>query len=226
MCQVFVGCHTDVTDVYPLQTEKQFVNTLEDNIRDRGAPSKLLSDRAQVEISGRALELLQVLSVPQWQSEPHHQWQNYAERRIQFIKQVSNTIMDRTGAPPEMWLLCLMYVAFLLNHMWSDSVKNVPLTALTGTTVDISVLLRFSFWEKVYYKAIEPGFPSDSTKEVGYVVGISEHVGHALCYKVYNPRTKKVLHRSRCMAIPPDDPHFQPDMLSGEAMPRSLIKSL
>jgi hypothetical protein len=25
-----------------------------------------------------------------------------------------------------------MYVAFLLNHMWSDSVKNVPLTALTG----------------------------------------------------------------------------------------------
>jgi hypothetical protein len=28
------------------------------------------------------------------------------------------------------------------------------------------------------------------------------------------------------MAIPPDDPHFQPDMLSGEAMPRSLIKSL
>jgi hypothetical protein len=28
------------------------------------------------------------------------------------------------------------------------------------------------------------------------------------------------------MAIPPDDLHFQPDMLIGEAMPRSLIKSL
>jgi hypothetical protein len=105
---------------------------LEDNISERGTPSKLLSDRGQVEISGRALELLRVLSVPQWQSEPHHQWQNYAEWCIQFIKQVSNTIMDCTGAPPEMWLLCLMHVAFLLNHMWSDSVKNVPLTALTG----------------------------------------------------------------------------------------------
>jgi hypothetical protein len=41
-----------------------------------------------------------------------------------------------------------MYVAFLPNHMWSDSVKNVPLTALTGITVDISVLLQFSFWER------------------------------------------------------------------------------
>ena len=77
--QLFVGLNTHVTDVYPLQTEKQFVNTLEDNIRYRGAMSKMISDSAQVEISGRAKELLRVLSIPQWSSESYSQWQNPAE---------------------------------------------------------------------------------------------------------------------------------------------------
>jgi len=71
--QLFVGLNTHVTDVYPLHTDKQFVNTLEDNIRYRGAMSKMISDSAQVEISGRAKELLRVLCIPQWSSEPHSQ---------------------------------------------------------------------------------------------------------------------------------------------------------
>ena len=40
-----------VCDVYPLQSDKQFVNVLQDNIRKRGAMTELISDRAQVEIS-------------------------------------------------------------------------------------------------------------------------------------------------------------------------------
>ena len=37
MAQIFVGKRTLVTDVYPLKSQKQFVNTLEDNIRFREA---------------------------------------------------------------------------------------------------------------------------------------------------------------------------------------------
>ena len=50
MAQIFVGKRTLVTDVYPLKSQKQFVNTLEDNIRFRGAMTKLISDYAKVEI--------------------------------------------------------------------------------------------------------------------------------------------------------------------------------
>ena len=50
---LFVGTDTLVTDVYGVKTDKQFVNTLEDNIRERGAPNKLVSDRAQVEITSQ-----------------------------------------------------------------------------------------------------------------------------------------------------------------------------
>jgi hypothetical protein len=44
--------------VYPIKSDKQFVNTLLDNITQRGAPTKLTSDRAQVEISERVKQVL------------------------------------------------------------------------------------------------------------------------------------------------------------------------
>jgi hypothetical protein len=46
--QLFVGTKTHTTDVYPIKSDKQFVNMLLDNITQRGAPTKLISDRAQV----------------------------------------------------------------------------------------------------------------------------------------------------------------------------------
>ena len=44
MAQIFVGKDTLVSDVYPIQSSKQFVNTLEDNMRFSEAMSKLISD--------------------------------------------------------------------------------------------------------------------------------------------------------------------------------------
>ena len=40
--QVFVGRDSLVADVYPMKSGEQFVNTLEDDIRRRGAMDKLL----------------------------------------------------------------------------------------------------------------------------------------------------------------------------------------
>jgi hypothetical protein len=87
---LFVGLNTHVTDVYGIKTDRQFINTLEDNIRERGAPTKLISDRAQVEISEQVQEILRTLFISTWQSEPHQQQQNYAERRWQTVKTATN----------------------------------------------------------------------------------------------------------------------------------------
>ena len=56
--QIFVGTKTMVADVYGMKTEKQFVNTLQDIIRHRGAPTKLLSDHANLEISAKVKDIL------------------------------------------------------------------------------------------------------------------------------------------------------------------------
>jgi hypothetical protein len=59
--QIFVCAETLVTDVHGVKNEKQFINTLEDNIRKCGAMSRLRSNRAQVEISAGVFGLLRAL---------------------------------------------------------------------------------------------------------------------------------------------------------------------
>ena len=113
--QLFFGKDSLVTDAYGCKSEKHFVNTLEDNIRTRGAMDKLISDRAQVEISKHVKDILRALFISSWQSEPHQQQQNPAERRYQTVKRYVNTILNCTGAPAFTWLLCLTYVCFFLN---------------------------------------------------------------------------------------------------------------
>jgi hypothetical protein len=84
--QLFVGTKTHTADVYPIKSDKQFVNTLLDNITQRCAPTRLISDRAQVEISERVKQVLRPLHISTWQSEPHQQHQNPAEHQYQNIK--------------------------------------------------------------------------------------------------------------------------------------------
>jgi hypothetical protein len=182
--QLFVGTKTHTADVYPIKFDKQFVNTLLDNITQRGAPTKLISDRAKVEISESVKQVLLPLQITTWQSELHQHHQNPAERQYQNIKRLCNTILDHSGAPAYTWLLCLMYVCFLLNNTWFEVVDDIPFHMSMGSTNDISSLLCFHFWEPVYYKLDDSDFLSDSCEKHGHFVGISESVGHAMTFKI------------------------------------------
>ena len=91
--QIFVGCESMVTDVYGVKTDKQFVKTLEDNIRERGAMTRVISDAAKAETSNKVLDILRTLHIGWWQSEPHQQQQNPAERRYQTLKRLTNSIL-------------------------------------------------------------------------------------------------------------------------------------
>jgi hypothetical protein len=134
---------------------------LQDVIQRRGAPSKLVSDCAQAEISGRVKDILRSLIIGDWQSEPHQQHQNPAEQKYHNVKWMANTILDRTGLPPQTWLFALMCVCFVLNFTASASLNwRTPMEILTGTTPDISPLLSFQWWEPVYFKLDDDSFPS------------------------------------------------------------------
>ena len=107
MAQRFVGKESLVSDIYPMRSGKQFINTLEDNICRHGAMDKLISDSAKNEISHKVKDILRAYNINDWQSEPYHQNQNPAEWQYGTIKVCSNTIMNRTGAPAHCWLLTL-----------------------------------------------------------------------------------------------------------------------
>ena len=142
--QFYCGVDSLVCDAYGMKTDKQFVNTFEDIIQQRGAMDKLISDGAMVETRGRAQDLFRAYVIGNWHSEPHQQHQNFAERKYQQVKNTTNCMMEHAGSPASAWLLALLYVCFLLNHTANETLKwRTPLECLTGTTPDISPLLRF-----------------------------------------------------------------------------------
>jgi hypothetical protein len=112
-----------------MKSKSQFVNTLLDNIRRRGAMDRLIRDHAAEALSQRVLDVLRHLVINSWCSEPKNQKQNFAERRWRNVKRVANWIMGYKGIPPDCWLLCLEYVADVMNL--EPHCRRVPSLAYT-----------------------------------------------------------------------------------------------
>ena len=116
MLQLFCGCTTHLTAVFPMKTDHEMSRTFEDFIRTYGAPNALFSDNAKSQIGKAVKEILRMYAIKDFQCEPHHQHQNPAERQIQEVKKRCNILMDRSGSPAPYWLLCTKYVVYLLNN--------------------------------------------------------------------------------------------------------------
>ena len=105
--------------------------------------------------------------------------------------------MDRTGTPPQLWFLALVYCMHVLNHSSDPTLNNrQPIFVATGKVGDISSMMYFQWLEPVFVKLDDSHFPSKSTEILCYWVGIAEHVGHSMTFKVWNKKTNKILDRS------------------------------
>ena len=195
--QIFVGRESLVVDIYGMKTDKQFVNTFLEVIRKRGAMDTLISDSAASETSARVIDILRHLMINSWQSEPYFQHQNFCERRWQDVKRLTNWVMQYKGVAPDCWLLCLEYVADIMNITAVQSLHwRTPIEKLTGQTPDTSIAMVFQFYDPVYYQMDRPTFPSGTTEKRGRFVGFAKDVGHAMTYKVLSDDSRKVLCRS------------------------------
>jgi len=183
-------------------------HTLEDFVRKHGAPEGLTSDNAKSQTVAAVKSIERMYCIKDAQCEPHHQHQNPAEHRIQDVKRLTNNIMDRTGTPGVFWLICTMYVIYLLNHMSFDQLNGMtPISKAFGIQTDISALLSFHWWQPVYY-AVDGDFPSESKEKLGQWVGVAENQGDALTYLVLTDDTQQVIARSSvCAASEPMFPN-------------------
>ena len=61
---------------------------------------------------------------------------------------------------------------------------KTPLEELSGIIPDITSILLYTFWEKVYYRhTTSSRFPHDSSEKIGHFVGVATNIGHALTSK-------------------------------------------
>ena len=175
-----------------MKSGKQFVNTLVDNIRRRGAVDKLLSDSTKPEISKKVMDTLRACHISNWHSEPYHQNQNPAEWRYRTIKCWTNTVMNRSGPPANCWLLCMLYVCYILNHIACGALNgSIPLLVLYGITSDISIMVLYTFYQPVFYATHDQHFPSESAERAAFWVGFGEHCGDAMVCKCLDKITKR-----------------------------------
>ena len=112
--------------------------------------------------------------------------------------------MDRVGAPPLLWMECISHVVYMLNHMAHPRLKNrTPYEAAMGWTPDISALLHYYFYQPIYYyDKITTSFP-DSKERIGWWIGVAEHTGDALTYKILTANHRILL---RSVICPTEDP--------------------
>jgi hypothetical protein len=125
--------------------------------------------------------------------------------------------MNFSGAPANTWLLALCYVCLLLNHLASAALGwKSPEQVLTRHQPDISKFLHFSFYKPVYYNAYSDIFPSVSTEEQGWWVGVAIHVGDALTYKILKKHNKVIYRSAIRSALDPAKRNQRLSPLGGE----------
>ena len=104
--------------------------------------TKLISDYDKVEISNKVKDILRMYHRSCWNSEPYHQNQNQDEGRYCTFKSWTNTVMNRSGAPADCWLLCMIHASYILNHLSCEALGgNDPLGMVYGVSPDISIIL-------------------------------------------------------------------------------------
>ena len=137
-------------------------------------------------------------------SEPGCPNQNPVENLgVRIIKMAAEGLKIRTGAPDFLWPLMHKYLADVNNHCATPFLGWItPIQKRHGHIPDISPFLNFSFYEPVYFKLNDEDRQSPEKK--GHWVGVSEHVGDALAFKIWDPDTRRVLIRSLVRTADPN----------------------
>jgi hypothetical protein len=130
-------------------------------------------------------------------TEPHHPQQNPCEMRsIRWLKEHSRWIQKRTGATANIWFYIMKYLAGVHYHLADETIGwDTPIRKRTGETPDISALLQFCFYKKLYYHVPNQPYPETNEKS-GYWLGLAHNFEDSLCYNILTSDTQQVIQRS------------------------------
>jgi hypothetical protein len=195
-------------NVYGMKTESKMPEAYKDFIRAKGAPQILCCDNSKIQVGKKTTKINWEYFIKDEFTEPGHPQQNPAElRAVKFIKNHSQVLLDRTGAPENCWLLACEYIADVHNVCADESLGfRIPKEVRHGGMQDISAFLEYRFYEPVLYLDTDESFPSSKEKP-GWWVGVANNVGDALTFKILTEDTHKVIHRS--VVRPAKDDRFR-----------------
>ena len=195
--QVYYGIRSHCINIYGMKTKGEMHHTLDDFIREHGAPSCLRRDNAKEEQNSDVQRILRNRVVKDEFTEPHHPQQNPVERHaIRWLKMSVPALLDRVNAPDTLWFMASQYLSQVHNICADESLNwQVPIAVRTGITPDISAFLQFRFWEPILYLDPEAAWPSSKEKP-GRFLCPADNYGDALTYWIYDEASRYILCRS------------------------------
>jgi hypothetical protein len=99
-----------------MKTESEFTDVYLDSIRKYGIPSALRRDNAKFEMSQCVKDIHRDLIIADQCTEPHSPWQNCAKLNgVKYLKSHAQVLLDRTGAPDNLWFLAQNFLAHVHN---------------------------------------------------------------------------------------------------------------
>lgn len=58
---------------------------------------------------------------------------------------MTNSILDRLSSPPFAYILTLIYICYVLNHLYNSTINIIPIILTNIYNTDIISILRFKF---------------------------------------------------------------------------------
>jgi hypothetical protein len=114
--QVFFGMTSKMLYVAGMKTESEFAELYLDFMRKYGIPSALQRDNEKSEMSQHVQDIHRDLIIADQWTEPHSPCQNPAELDgVKYLKSHAQVLLDRTGAPDNLWFLAQDYLAHVHN---------------------------------------------------------------------------------------------------------------
>jgi hypothetical protein len=196
--QIFHGVKSKVTSHYGMARESQGPDALLDFFRQEGVPISITRDNSKMQTGKLWNQYLRRYWVKDDFIEPYRSPQNPAERAMSTQKEKLERLMIDTGCDPKSWYRAMCHVADVHNNTANQKLNyRTPLEVRDGETPDISGLLEFKFWEKVYFHNPTHDFPEIGGNErLGRWLGRAQDYGDKMCYYILDVETEQIIVRS------------------------------
>ena len=118
--------------------------------------------------------------------------------------------MNRSDAPANCWLLCMIYVCYILNHIACGALNgSIPLLVSSGIIPDITIMLLYTLYQLVFYATHHQRFPSESEERAAFWVGLGEHCGDTMTHKLLDKITQKIIYGSALRPLTKSNPYHR-----------------
>ena len=168
-----------------------------------GLPSLIHSDRAPDIIAGKFSQLLRKYRIRQSIVEINSPWQNQAEGQgAKPIKELGLWLMQRAGAPPQVWDYAFELSADILSLTSKPSLtygKQPGYQRITNLKPDISQHASFGFYDWIWHWD-----EVQKVKQLGRWLGVAENVGPIMTFLILTTKCT-LIPRSTFISLLPSE---------------------